>query len=35
MEKLLQELMNTRLNDSKRIEEILKKIKEEETNENN
>lgn len=28
MEKLLKELMNTRIDDNKRIEEILKKIKE-------
>lgn len=28
MENLLQELMNTRINDNKKIQEILKKIKE-------
>lgn len=28
MEKLLKELMNTRIDDNKRIEEILKRIKE-------
>ena len=33
MERLLQELMNTRISDNKRIKEILEKIKEVETNE--
>lgn len=28
MEKLIQQLMNTRINDNKKIQEILKKIKE-------